>query len=186
LIIDALTLVYATIATTAANAHILIAIDTQQQGATRLAIGVQGGFLTDAQRFDLVKEHALALYDTATQQFIRVLYPDAQDRYPTVVCQAADAVIAHQVSALVHVTHYTIVIAALCGFIATLLHNVAVVAILVVLHVIITKQSHSDAVNATIGVIDHFIKQCDCLAVMYSVRVLECRSWLLAGAIPSL
>jgi hypothetical protein len=80
---------------------LLSLIGIQQQGATRLAIGVQGGFLTDAQRFDLVKEHALALYDTATQQLIRVPYPDAQDRYPTVVCQAADAVIAHQVSALV-------------------------------------------------------------------------------------
>jgi hypothetical protein len=88
---------------------LLSLIGIQQQGATRLAIGVQGGFLTDAQRFDLVKEHALALYDTATQQLIRVPYPDVQDRYSTVVCQAADAVIAHQVSALVIATDDTTV-----------------------------------------------------------------------------
>jgi hypothetical protein len=73
-----------------------------RQGATRLAIGVEGGFLTDAQKYDVVKEHALAVVAApgggGGAAMAVVAFPDAQDRFPTLVCQAAEAVIKHQVN----------------------------------------------------------------------------------------
>ncbi|KAG5191063.1 hypothetical protein JKP88DRAFT_347491 [Tribonema minus] len=78
--------------------------DAPAEGATRLAIGIAGGFMTDAQKYELVKEHALAVRGPGGGggggrgggALVVVPYPDAGDRLPTLVCQAADAVITHQ------------------------------------------------------------------------------------------
>eukprot|EP00752_Nemacystus_decipiens_P002407 g2270.t1 len=61
---------------------------------TVLALGVDGGFRTDEQKYDVVKAHRLVILKAGSTEGLSVSYPD--EALPTIVSQAADAIIAHQ------------------------------------------------------------------------------------------
>ncbi|CAM9439960.1 unnamed protein product [Phaeothamnion confervicola] len=61
---------------------------------TVLALGIDGGFATDEQKYETVKEHTLVVFPAGGGAPFRVTYPDPD--LPTLVTQACDAIIAHQ------------------------------------------------------------------------------------------
>ncbi|CAN0187122.1 unnamed protein product [Ectocarpus sp. 6 AP-2014] len=62
---------------------------------TVLALGVDGGFRTDEQKYDIVKTHRLVAFKAGSgTDGVSVSYPD--EALPTIVSQAVDAIIEHQ------------------------------------------------------------------------------------------
>ncbi|CAM9999636.1 unnamed protein product [Pylaiella littoralis] len=61
---------------------------------TVLALGVDGGFRTDEQKYDVIKTHRLVALKSGSTEGLSVSYPD--EALPTIVSQAVDAIIEHQ------------------------------------------------------------------------------------------